>query len=1291
MLPIMHRLDHGRNAASNTSFPLSTPLSRKEKRNSKRVEKCLDRCEASKHCTANAKAPLVPTIIATSQQSRFHTVTFDEFGKNVLLNQFTLAIGTSVNNDIVNVVELLRDTQLKLNYGSRYGLVGPNGVGKSTLLTALADNVIEGLSTALRILYVNQLDTTSVPLKSMEQSVLQIVLNADGRIGELHSKIHVLEKGLLGSLSLEHSTVKKFTSYKAELLHALLTVQVMEAEQAQEIAHRIASKRSGMLGKDARLRLVEAEHKTATLRQKLQFTLSKNEDHESVLAAKETDLLHAIHAKMAHYQLELKILDEASMEARARRILASIGIHSMKQDAPLSTFSGGWQVRILFARVLFMEPDFLLLDEPTNHLDMPSILWLQQYLLTLDKVLETPVTLVVVSHDRFFLNAVTTKTIFFRAYDKTLAYHEGTYDSFELAMARKRQLNARLQTKFDKHTDHMNAMVSKLTLQATRSKDDKKMHVAASKKKKMDRIGSERSAKGTRFKLNRDRVGYYLTNRDQAEEVAKYDETEGTSPAWRMLSVNPPRIRNLAKLNNVTMISMANVSFQYENSSAIETSQWRLERLNLSINYGDKVVLVGRNGAGKTTLMKLFSQILKPNNGSVEYFPGARIQAVLQHAVEDLKRQDWSRHLTPLELLRTRLPMNESTAAPAFKENLPLSDEGFLRGHLRAFGITGDAAKGMPMHALSGGQMARVGLAWATFPYSPHVLLLDEPTNHLDMQTIQLLGEALWKYEGAVVLISHDLHFLEILTNASQLKQVNTKEIDNARARVFEVSKKKGVVSLVPLDGVQVYRDKEASLNSFIYAENMGKATNCDISVKKEFSSLALILDHTADNAVECLKILKKNLAEYDLHHGNNFLNSAKSYMRSDMRYAKDISSDLKHVAHQISKIDNYSKSEIKSARKTMKATSNALDVLLTKSRIYDETDGKATGVKGVIQNIVGGSRDKSDRNDQSAHFDRNDPIFTGIDNSPQTVEALVETTVQKHLDFSRLVRQIAAAENSLLPSLVEHAKEATLEEMEAISGNKKSSLTSEFDDLAFSDFPERGDPRFCQNSSNMVRTSNCDIIVQKEFSSLILVLDQASDDVVQCLKKLKKKLAEYDFRHNNSFLSSAKSYMHSDIRFAKDISSELKSVAHQISKSDIYSKFEVELARNSMNATANAMEVLTTKSRIYDETDGRATGVKGIIQNIMGGAHKKDDKSEDNLMLDNQVGISPDTVETLVESTLLNGFDLKGLIEQINAAERTLVPSVIERANEAMDDVREAFKADEPSLTPEMMFSAFS
>ncbi|KAJ0397171.1 hypothetical protein ATCC90586_001713 [Pythium insidiosum] len=406
-------------------------------------------------------------ILATSQQSRFQTVTYDEYGKNVLLNQFTLSIEPPHGG---KTIELLRDTQLKLNYGRNYGLIGPNGIGKSTLLQALGDDLVEGLPAALRVLYVNQLDTSSFSAEQAQGTVLQTVLDADTRVQTLKRKIDILQSVLMHP----EQHVTRFASHKAMICNALLQIRVLEKQEDHERGNKIAIKRSGMLGKNARLRLLEMEYEWAQLEQELEWTTLQPE-HESVTNADEAAVLRGIHEKLTGYQQNLKVLDEPAMEARARRILASMGVDQAKQEAPLSSLSGGWQVRILLARVLFMEPDFLLLDEPTNHLDMPSILWLKNYLLSIEDVLGSPVTIVLVSHDRFFLNEIVDEIILMRGYDKTLAYYDGNYDSYEKAMQRKKMFNERLQVKIDQKTEKMSKMVSKIVQQGQKAKDDKKM------------------------------------------------------------------------------------------------------------------------------------------------------------------------------------------------------------------------------------------------------------------------------------------------------------------------------------------------------------------------------------------------------------------------------------------------------------------------------------------------------------------------------------------------------------------------------------------------------------------------------------------------------------------------------------------------------------------------------------------------------------------------------------------------------------------------------------------------
>ncbi|KAH7488411.1 hypothetical protein PRIC1_007472 [Phytophthora ramorum] len=144
----------------------------------------------------------------------------------------------------------------------------------------------------------------------------------------------------------------------------------------------------------------------------------------------------------------------------------------------------------------------------------------------------------------------------------------------------------------------------------------------------------------------------------------------------------------------------------------------------------------------------------------------------------------------------------------------------------------------------------------------------------------------------------------------------------------------------------------------------MGKSNDRNVTAEQEFASLEKVLNQTADDAARCLKLLKSNLSEYDSRHGNHFMNTATSYMRSDMRTAKDTASDLKHVAHEIHKSSQPSESEVVSARNMMGATAKAMDILKTTARNYDQKNGRSKGVKGAVDNVVG----NNDREEDEKH-----------------------------------------------------------------------------------------------------------------------------------------------------------------------------------------------------------------------------------------------------------------------------------------------------------------------------------
>ncbi|GMF13940.1 unnamed protein product [Phytophthora lilii] len=272
----------------------------------------------------------------------------------------------------------------------------------------------------------------------------------------------------------------------------------------------------------------------------------------------------------------------------------------------------------------------------------------------------------------------------------------------------------------------------------------------------------------------------------------------------------------------------------------------------------------------------------------------------------------------------------------------------------------------------------------------------------------------------------------------------------------------------------------------------MGKSDERNVTAEEEFSKLEQVLNQTADDVSNCLKLLKKHLSDYDSRNGNHFINTATSYMRSDMRTAKDTAMDLKHVAHKINKGHKPSKTEVSSARNMMDATEKAMDTLKATARNYDRENGQSMGVMGTVDAAVGGSHHKEkdekhgglfgkeDKKEDEKHgslfgkdekenkggvmgkdgnvqhgllgksdqkqdehrgglFRNPDNNVGGIIGSTDTVETIVKKTLRDNFSLSALSHQIAAAEKSLSPSIVERAKEAMHEVKDKLKGDKHS------------------------------------------------------------------------------------------------------------------------------------------------------------------------------------------------------------------------------------------------------------
>lgn len=485
------------------------------------------------------------------------------------------------------------------------------------------------------------------------------------------------------------------------------------ARERVEDAQKKATLRSGKRGKIARGAALKAEQTMlATVRDEV---YGATPAPVAEVAARVTAVLYA----------ELDKMDAHSAEARARAILSGLDVDEEMQDGPVSDLSGGWRMRVAIAKAMFVEPDILLLDECTNHLDLAAIAWLQEYLTTLEDI-----TIVCVSHDRDFLNGVSQEII--RLKDKQLTYHPGNYDAYEQAEDELRKKRERQHAALERRREHVQKSIDRFKKHANKSGDDKVLGQMASRQKKLERMaGTDKTEDGKRFKVSY-WAGFHDTMRPEIELIKAEKDVDLSIP-------NPEKIRGTGPL-----VALHSVSFSYPGKK-----RRVLKSISLSIMPGDHIALVGLNGCGKSTLVQILCGVLQPTHGRAEISPRLRVGHYTQHFVDELSSVAES----GLALLHARAHkvFNDGTGAEPPRE-------GDLRRWLGSFEISGPLAT-RPANTLSGGQRARLAMALMLYD-RPHMLLLDEITNHLDMYAVQGLIAALNEYEGTVVIVTHDRHFV---------------------------------------------------------------------------------------------------------------------------------------------------------------------------------------------------------------------------------------------------------------------------------------------------------------------------------------------------------------------------------------------------------------------------------------------------------------------------------------------------------------------------------------------------
>jgi ATP-binding cassette subfamily F protein 3 len=380
---------------------------------------------------------------------------------------------------------------------------------------------------------------------------------------------------------------------------------------------------------------------------------------------------------------ELEILGGYDIYHKTEEILQGLGFSNADLQRPYKEFSGGWRMRVLLAKMILMNPDVLLLDEPTNHLDLPSIEWLEKYLQHYRG------SVVIVSHDRYFLDRMVTKIV--ELYQTELHFYSGNYSYYLQEKVQRIELQKRAYENQQDYIRQQEKFVERFKAKASKAAQ------AQSIMKRLDKI--ER-----------------IENTELERPNMRINFTVGHTPG-KILCTLKDASKSFGDLKIV-------------------------EHTGAEINRGDKIGLIGANGKGKSTLLRMVA--------GVEPFVGERIEG---HNVKDAF---YAQHqLEALNLNHTVLEeMNYSGSGKTELE---------LRTLLGCFLFSGDDVD-KKIKVLSGGEKARVALA-KTIVSKANFLLLDEPTNHLDMHSVDLLIEALNKYEGSYILVSHDRYFVNKTAN----------------------------------------------------------------------------------------------------------------------------------------------------------------------------------------------------------------------------------------------------------------------------------------------------------------------------------------------------------------------------------------------------------------------------------------------------------------------------------------------------------------------------------------------
>ncbi|MCP3670825.1 MAG: ABC-F family ATPase [Gammaproteobacteria bacterium] len=387
--------------------------------------------------------------------------------------------------------------------------------------------------------------------------------------------------------------------------------------------------------------------------------------------------------RVAHLEVEFAELDGYTAESRAGELLLGLDIPLEQHSGPMSAVAPGWKLRVLLAQALFANPDIMLLDEPTNNLDINTIRWLE------DELNKRNSTMIIISHDRHFLNSVCTHMADLDYGE--LRIYPGNYDEYMTAATQIRERmyadNAKKQAKITE----LQTFVSRFSANASKAKQ--------------------------------------ATSRARQIEKIELDEIKPSSRANPYIRFNQKK-----KLFRLAL-ELKELTKGFEDKPLFS-------KLDLTIEVGERVAIIGPNGIGKTTLLRTLVGDISPNAGVVKWSENSQVGYYAQdHST------DFNSNTNLLDWMSQWRQEND--------------DEQAIRGTLGRLLFSQDDIN-KQLNVLSGGEQGRM-LFGKLMLQLPNILVMDEPTNHMDMETIESLNLALENFPGTLLFVSHDREFVSSL------------------------------------------------------------------------------------------------------------------------------------------------------------------------------------------------------------------------------------------------------------------------------------------------------------------------------------------------------------------------------------------------------------------------------------------------------------------------------------------------------------------------------------------------